>query len=127
MITIPLIGFPALLALILLFQESQKLIRVIALAGSLLQLAWALFAWINYLWYCRCSLRFEAYWLESIGFSGTFGMNASAMAVILSITVLLPLFILFTWKRPFQRLSLIYGGMLLAETLVILVVTAVAG
>lgn len=127
MITLVLIGFPLLLALVLFTLSDRKPVRWIALLGAVAEFGWALFAWINYLYYCRCSLRFEAYWLNWLGISGKFGMNDFSMALTLVITFLIPLILLFTWKIRMKRPSLCFGLLFLLEILVILVATAVTG
>jgi len=127
MITVALICFPLLIALVLFYLHGDKLVKWTALVGSLAEAGWALFAWINYLYYCKCSLRFEAFWLELMGIPGKFGMNDLSMALTLVMTFLVLLMILFTWKKEISRRGLLYGALFLVATLVILVAAGAAG
>ncbi|GEM_PF-1772030 len=127
MITLALIVFPLLMSPILLGLRGEKLVKWTALVGSMAEFGWAIFAGINYLYYCKCSLRFEAYWLELLDISGNFGMNNFSMALILVATFLAPLMILFTWTTKFRHPSLFFGLIFLAEMLVILMATYFAG
>lgn len=97
------------------------------MVGAVAEFIWALFAWLNYLYYCKCSLRFEAFWLDWVGISGKFGMNDVSMAVILGITFLVPLILLFTWRTRLNRSALFPGLLMLAEMLIILVMSGWAG
>ncbi len=127
MITLALICFPILMALILFGLRGDNLVRWTALLGSMAEAGWAIFAWINYLYYCKCSLRFEAYWLEVLGISGKFDMNGLSMTLTLVITLLVPMIILFSWERRIRRRSLYLGIIFLIEMLVILVAAYYAG
>lgn len=127
MITLALIGFPFLLALILFTLRDEKLLKWIALVGSLAEFGWAIFAWINYEHYCKCSLHFKAGWLDSLGISLQFGMDGVSLLLVMLTAFLVPLILLSSWNHSYRNPSAFYGLILLVEMAFMGVFTAFDG
>lgn len=127
MITVALIGFPLLLSLVLFFLKGERLLKWIALAGSLAEFGWAIFAWINYAHYCKCSLQIKYDWLESLGISVQFGLDGLSLLLVMLTAFLIPLIILSSWNHTWHRPSAFYGLILLMEMAFMGVFTAFDG
>ncbi|TSA28069.1 MAG: NADH-quinone oxidoreductase subunit M [Bacteroidetes bacterium] len=127
MITVALIGFPLLLTLALFLLRGERLLKWTALLGSLLEFGWAIFAWINYEHYCKCSLRVKIDWLESLGISLQLGMDGISILLVILTAFLIPLIILSSWNQSYTKPSAFYGLILLMEMAFMGVFTAFDG
>jgi NADH-quinone oxidoreductase subunit M len=127
MITLALIGFPLLLSLALFAIRRDKLVKYVALWGSLAEFGWAVFSWVNFEHYCKCSLQFRAGWLEEYGISLQFGMDGISLMLVMLTTFLVPLIILSTWKHRYPRPSDFYGMIILMDMALVGVFTAFDG
>lgn len=127
MITVALIGFPLVLALVLFFLKGGKLLKWTALAGSLAESVWAVFAWITYARHCKCDLHVKYDWLGSLGISFQFGMDGLTLLLVMLTSFLVPLIILSSWHHTYHRPSAFYGLILLMETAFMGVFTAFDG
>ncbi len=127
MITILLILFPLLLALLLFFTRGERAARAGALAGAIVEFGFAVAAFIRFRYSCRCDLLWSADWLSGLGISLKFGMDGISLMLVLLTTLLVPVILLAAFQGSYRRPSSFYALILMMESALIGVFTSFDG
>ncbi len=127
MLTVILILLPLAVALLLLPMKQEKAIRQFALAGSIVEFGVAVAAFIQYKTSCHCNLLFAADWLSTLGVSLKFGMDGISLLLVMLTTFLVPVIILASFNRPYNKPAAFYSLVMLMEMALVGVFTAFDG
>lgn len=127
MLTAVLILWPLAISLILLLGKSEKSIRQVALAGSVIEFGVAVAAFIQYETSCHCDLLFTVNWLTTLGVSLRFGMEGINLLMVMMTTFLVPVIILASFNHTFRKPQAFYSLILLMEMAFVGVFTAFDG
>jgi NADH-quinone oxidoreductase subunit M len=127
MITGILILFPLLIAAILFCLKDLKWIKIVALAGSLIEFIFSLYSLYVFITRCHCNLLVNINWLESMGVSLRFGMDGISLLMVLMTTFLVPLVIISSFNREYKTPSAFFGLIFLMEMAFIGVFTTFDG
>ncbi len=108
MITILLIFFPLLAALMLLFVKGEQ-VKKIALGAAVIEFAVAVFACMEF--QHNANVQFEANipWISSLGISFRVGMDGISLLMVLLTTFLVPIIILTSFKNNYKNPSIFYS------------------
>jgi len=115
MITGVLILLPLIIAFTLFLLREQKWIKIVALAGSLVEFILSLAALYIYMTRCHCNLLINIDWLGSMGVSLRFGMDGITILMVLLTAFLIPLIIISSFSHEYKAPSAFYGLIFLME------------
>jgi NADH-quinone oxidoreductase subunit M len=126
MITILLIFFPLVAALMLLMVKGEQ-VKKIALAASVIEFAIAIFALSQFKH--DASAQFEASyrWISSLGISFHVGMDGISMLMVLLTTFLVPIIILTSFKTNYKNPAAFYALILAMQMALIGVFVSLDG
>jgi NADH-quinone oxidoreductase subunit M len=127
MVTLLLILFPLVISLMLFALRNEKIVKLIAGAGSLVTFGLAVTAWFQYAFDCHCAVRIAADWFDPIGISLSFGMDGLSLLLVLLTTFLIPVIVFSSFGKNYKKPSSFYGLILLMEMALIGVFTAQDG
>lgn len=115
MLAVLLIGVP-LLAALLVFLVKGNASRNLALGFSIIELAVALTAYIQFKHNPDSALLTASFpWVKALGINFSVGLNGLALLMILLTTFLLPLIILSSFKNSYNNAHNFYGLILLMQ------------
>jgi len=108
MITILLIFFPLLAALLLLLVKGEQ-VKKIALAAAIIEFAISIFAITQF--QHNADIQFEVTfpWIRSLGISFRVGMDGISLLLVLLTTFLVPIIILTTFKNNYKNPAIFYS------------------
>ena len=108
MITILLIFFPFLAALLLLLVKGEQ-VKKIALAAAIIEFAIAVFACTQF--QHNANVQFEANfpWIHSLGINFRVGMDGISLLLVLLTTFLVPIIILTSFKNNYKNPAIFYS------------------
>ena len=114
MITLLLIFFPLVAALLLLFVKGQK-VKNIALGAAIIEFAILLVALTQY--QHGNTIQFDANysWINSLGINFHVGMDGISLLMVLLTAFLVPIIILTSFNREYSKPSLFYALILLMQ------------
>jgi NADH-quinone oxidoreductase subunit M len=115
MVTAILIIIPLILSLIVFSLRGTKWIRIISLAGSLVEFGIALYGLVLFKTQCHCKLLFGVHWIDQTGISIRFGLDGIGLLLVLMTTFLIPLIILSSFSQEIKKPSAFYGLILFME------------
>jgi len=115
MITGLLIIFPLICALILFLSKDVKWIKIIAVAGSIMQFLISAYGLFLFTTKCNCQLLFYLGSIENFGISLRFGMDGISLLLVLLTTLLIPLIIISTFQHKYRNPSAFYGLIMFME------------
>jgi NADH-quinone oxidoreductase subunit M len=127
MLTVVLIFFPLLISLVLFFLRDERHVRLTAIFSSTVTFVLAVTAFVQFKYYCQCTLLAHADWFDPIGISLAFGMDGISLLLVLLTTLLVLVIILASLPRKFSKPSAFYGLVLLMEAALIGVFTSMDG
>ncbi len=127
MLTGYLIILPLVIALAVFVLRDERLIKQIALTGSLLEFVLSLFAVYIFLTKCHCNLLITLNWMKEMGVSLAFGVDGISLLMVLLTTFLTPIIILASWDHDYRSPSAFYELILLMEMAFVGVFTAMDG
>jgi NADH-quinone oxidoreductase subunit M len=110
-----LILFPLFCALLLFFLKDEKLIRTVAVLGSVMEFIISLFALFQFTTQCNCHLLLFLGSLDPLGISLRFGLNGISLLLVLLTTFLIPLIILSTLQHKYRAPAVFYGLIMIME------------
>lgn len=108
MITILLIFFPLLAALLLLLVKGEQ-VKKIALGAAVIEFVISLFALSQF--QRNASVQFEANysWIKSLGINFNVGMDGISLLLVLLTTFLVPIIILTSFKNNYKNPAIFYS------------------
>ena len=108
MITILLIFFPLLAALMLLSVKGEQ-VKKVALGAAIVEFIISIFALIQFQY--NASTQFEANfsWINSLGITFHIGIDGISMLMVLLTTFLVPIIILTSFSREYKNPALFYS------------------
>ena len=127
MLTVILILLPLVVSLVLLSLRTEREMRQFAFAGSAIEFGVAVAAFIQYRYYCHCSLLFSADWLSTLGVNLRFGMDGISLLMVMLTTFLVPVVILASFRHQYRNPAAFYSLVLLMEMALVGVFTAFDG
>lgn len=116
MVTLLLILIPFLTSMVLLFARQERVIRLLALAGSLVAFGVSIWAYIQFKYLCKCVLLFDIPWIDTLGFRFHLDLDGISLLLVLMTTILVPLILLSTWKHRIARPASFYSLILLMQS-----------
>ena len=111
MITLLLIFFPLVAALLLLFVKGEQ-VKNIALGASIIEFAGVLFALTQYQHGNTTQFEVSYQWITSLGINFHVGMDGISLLMVLLTSFLVPVIILTSLKTDYKNPSLFYSLML---------------
>ncbi|MGZ4115873.1 MAG: complex I subunit 4 family protein [Bacteroidia bacterium] len=126
MITILLIFFPLLAALMLLMVKGEQ-VKKIALAASIVEFAIALFALIQFKHDATAQFTVDYAWINSLGINFHVGIDGISMLMVLLTTFLVPIIILTSFKTDYKNPSAFYALILAMQMALIGVFVSLDG
>jgi NADH-quinone oxidoreductase subunit M len=124
MLTVLLILFPMLAALVLFFGKASNA-RSLALGFSVVEFALALVAFLQYKSNPNAAmLNFDAVWVAALGIHFSVSINALSLLMVLLSTFLVPLIILSSFKNEYAKGYNFYGLLLFMQMALVGVFTA---
>jgi NADH-quinone oxidoreductase subunit M len=123
MITAFLIIFPMFMFLLLVGMK-HKNPKWLALAGAVVEFGVSIYAWAEFQSNAEVQFAYNAPWLNGLGMDIRVGMDGISLPLILLTTTLVPLIILSSSDKNFNRPSLFYGLVLLMQSALIGVFTS---
>jgi NADH-quinone oxidoreductase subunit M len=127
MITGILLMLPLLFSLAVFSLKDEKWIRLLAVAGSVIEFLVTLYGLFLYTTQCHCQLLLNIGWIESLHVNLRFGMDGISILLVFLTTFLTPLVILASLGHDYRKPSAFYGLILLMEMAFIGVFTASDG
>jgi NADH-quinone oxidoreductase subunit M len=123
MLTLGLIVFPAVAAtLILLLRGGQA--KQVALAAALVELAVALIAFVQFQPDATSQFGFDYAWIGALGIRFSAGIDGISVLLVLLTGLLVPMIVLSTFDRKYDRPSTFYALMLFMQAALMGVFTA---
>ena len=126
MITILLIFFPLLAALMLLMMKGEQ-VKKIALAASVIEFAIALFALTQFKYNASTQFEVSYAWINSLGINFHVGIDGISMLMILLTTFLVPVIILTSFKTDYKNPASFYALILAMQMALIGVFVSLDG
>lgn len=123
MLTLSLIGFPALAATLILFIRGERA-KQAALAAALVELALALSAFGQFRPDATSQFGFDYAWIGSLGIRFSAGIDGISVLLVLLTGLLVPLIVLSTFNRRYNRPATFYALMLFMQAALMGVFTA---
>ncbi len=111
MITLLLIFFPLVAALLLLFVKGQQ-VRNIAIVAAIIEFAIVLYALTQYQHGNATQFEANYNWINSLGISFHVGMDGISLLMVLLTTFLVPIIILTSFNREYSNPSHFYSLLL---------------
>ncbi len=111
MITLLLIFFPLVAALLLLFVKGQQ-VRNMALGAAIIEFAIVVFALTQYQHGNTTQFEVNYNWINSLGISFHVGMDGISLLMVLLTTFLVPIIILTSFNREYSNPSYFYSLLL---------------
>jgi NADH-quinone oxidoreductase subunit M len=118
---------PLLFSLAVFSLKDEKWIRLLAVAGSVIEFLVTLYGLFLYTTQCHCQLLLNIGWIESLHVNLRFGMDGISILLVFLTTFLTPLVILASLGHDYRKPSAFYGLILLMEMAFIGVFTASDG
>jgi NADH-quinone oxidoreductase subunit M len=110
-----LLLLPLVLSLVIFFLRDEKLIRMLAIAGSVIEFGVSLYGLFLYTTQCHCQFNLNIGWIESLHANLRFGIDGISLLLVLLTTFLTPLIILSTLTHNYRKPSAFYGLIFLME------------
>jgi NADH-quinone oxidoreductase subunit M len=126
MITLILIFFPLIAALLLLSTKGEQ-VKKMALVASILELGIAIAALTQFQKNASTQFEFNAPWIRSLGIGFHVGIDGISMLLIILTTFLVPLIILSSFKKEIARPSSFYALILIMQMALIGVFVSLDG
>lgn len=123
MITVFLIIFPMFMFLLLVGMR-HKNPKWLALAGSVVEFGVSIFAWINFRIAPEPQFAYDVSWFTGLGMRFSVALDGISLPLVLLTTTLVPLIILSSSDKNFNRPSLFYGLVLLMQSALVGVFTS---
>lgn len=123
MITVFLILFPMFMFLLMVGMKHGRP-RLLALIGALVEFGVSIYAWANFTPDSTPQFLFDASLLNGLGMRLSVGLNGIGLPLVLLTTTLVPLIILSSSEKSFNRPSLFYGLVLLMQSALVGVFTS---
>ena len=127
MITGILLILPLLFSLVIFSLRDEKWIRLLAVAGSVIEFLVSLYGLFLYTTQCHCQLLLNICWIESLHINLRFGLDGISLLLVLLTTFLTPLIVLSSLGHDYRKPSAFYGLILLMEMAFIGVFSAYDG
>jgi len=127
MITGILLILPLLFSLVIFSLRDEKWIRLLAVAGSVIEFLVSLYGLFLYTTQCHCQLLLNIGWIESLHINLRFGLDGISLLLVLLTTFLTPLIVLSSLGHEYRKPSAFYGLILLMEMAFIGVFSAYDG
>jgi len=122
-LTVFLILFPMFMFLLLVGMR-HKNPKWLALAGAVVEFGTSIYMWIKFVPEADRQFAVKIPWVNSIGMSFNVGIDGISLPLVLLTTTLIPLVILSSSDKNFNRPSLFYGLVLLMQSALIGVFTS---
>jgi NADH-quinone oxidoreductase subunit M len=126
MITLVLIFFPLIAALLLLSIKGEQVKRI-ALAAAVIEFAIAMFALTQFQHDASTQFELNVNWVLSLGISFHVGIDGISMLMILLTTFLIPVIILSSFKKEYPNPSVFYALILIMQMALIGVFVSLDG
>ncbi|MBC3790309.1 complex I subunit 4 family protein [Spirosoma utsteinense] len=123
MLTLGLILFPAIAATLILLIKGERA-KQVALAAALVELALALSAFVQFKPDATSQFGFDYAWIGALGIRFSAGIDGISVLLVLLTGLLVPLIVLSTFNRQYERPSTFYALMLFMQAALIGVFTA---
>ena len=127
MITGILLILPLLFSLVIFSLRDEKWIRLLAVAGSVIEFLVSLYGLFLYTTQCHCQLLLNIGCIESLHINLRFGLDGISLLLVLLTTFLTPLIVLSSLGHEYRKPSAFYGLILLMEMAFIGVFSAYDG
>jgi NADH-quinone oxidoreductase subunit M len=114
MITLVLIFFPLIAALLLLSIKGEQ-VKKIALAASVIEFAIAMVALVQFRHDATTQFELNVNWVLSLGISFHVGIDGISMLMIILSTFLVPVIILSSFKKEYANPSVFYSLILIMQ------------
>ena len=126
MITLLLIFFPLIAALMLLMVKGEQ-VKKIALAASVIEFAIAIFALMQFKYDATTQFEASYSWISSLGITFHVGIDGISMLMILLTTFLVPIIILTSFKTDYKNPFAFYALILAMQMALIGVFVSLDG
>lgn len=126
MITLVLIFFPLIAALLLLSIKGEQ-VKKIALAAAVIEFAIAMFALSQFQRDASTQFELNVNWILSLGISFHVGIDGISMLMIILTTFLVPVIILSSFKKEYENPSVFYSLILIMQMALIGVFVSLDG
>ncbi len=126
MITIALIFFPLLAALLLLLVKGQQ-VKNIALGAAIIEFVIAIYALTQFQHTANTQFEVSYFWIYSLGIHFHVGMDGISLLMVLLTTFLVPIIILTSSKTEYKNPSLFYSLILFMQMALIGVFVSLDG
>ena len=123
MLTLGLIGFPAIAATLILFIRGERA-KQVALVAALAELAFSLTAFVQFRPDATSQFGFDYPWIGSLGIRFSAGIDGISILLVLLTGLLVPLIILSTFNRHYDRPATFYALILFMQAALMGVFTA---
>jgi len=117
-----LLAFPVISILFVLF--GGRIAKCIAFGSSVAELIVSFVMFSHYQYNSNVQFLFDQPWIPQLGIRFTVGMDGISMLMVLLTNILIPLIILSSFKKEYSRPGLFYGLILLMQTALLGVFTA---
>lgn len=121
-----LIGFPLLASLLILFMKSEQAKKV-ALAFSLMQLAFSVYALTKFKITADPQMMVDLVWIKSLGIHFKVALDGISILLVLLTNVLVPMIILSSFNREIKNPNSFYSLILIMQIALVGVFTAMDG
>jgi NADH-quinone oxidoreductase subunit M len=126
MITLLLIFFPLVAALLLLFTKGQQ-VRNIALGAAVIEFAISVFALSQFQHNASVQFEWQHSWIASMGINFHVGIDGISMLLVLLTTFLVPVIILTSFRAEYKNPSAFYALILAMQMALIGVFVSLDG
>jgi NADH-quinone oxidoreductase subunit M len=126
MITLVLIFFPLIAALLLLSVKGEQ-VKKIALVAAVIEFAIAMFALTQFQQNASTQFELNVNWILSLGISFHVGIDGISMLMIILTTFLVPVIILSSFKKEYTNPSVFYSLILIMQMALIGVFVSLDG
>ena len=123
MLTLALILFPAIAATILLVTKGETG-KWLAFGAALVELALSVYVFVGFVPNAESQFGFDYAWIGSLGIRFSAGIDGISLLLVLLTGLLLPLIILSTFNRQYDRPNTFYALMLFMQAALVGVFTA---
>jgi NADH-quinone oxidoreductase subunit M len=127
MITGILLILPLLFSLVIFFLKNEKLIRLLATSGSVIEFLVSLYGLFLYSTQCSCQFLLNIGWIDSLHVTLRFGVDGISLLLVLLTTFLTPLIILSSLGHVYKKPPTFYGLIMFMEMALIGVFSAYDG
>lgn len=123
MITVFLIFFPMFMFLLLVGMRHRNP-KWLALAGAVIEFGVSIYAWMNFTKDSLPQFAYDVPWFTGLGMRFSVALDGISLPLVLLTTTLIPLIILSSSDKNFNRPSLFYGLVLLMQSALVGVFTS---